>query len=173
MNELSINPGQFNWTKEFFLKYKPHWKNRYFSNYRATFEGFLAEVIICDLMYLPRPEVKLNDKDAGYDVIWQGLKFDVKNTTVNKNEVYVATRQLNKNTDGFIFTRTELNLDDNENFISGKLFLLGYVYSSEIETKGEYLQKGELTLNNVKVKTDDYVLQIHDLTPLNNYTLCT
>lgn len=162
MNRLQIDKEDWDWTKAFFQTHKPHWRKRYFANFQATLEGFLAEVVITRLLNQPRPAINKYDKDAGWDVEWQGLKWDVKNTTVNRGEVYVGLRQMHKGADGYIFTRTE-GCGDNG---GGTLHLLGYAYEKQIEDWGFYYPKGAKTPNGVTVKTDDYVIPTNLLTPL-------
>jgi hypothetical protein len=157
---MQITEEQIKWVDEFIEKNKPHWKRRFFSNFEATRMGMIAEVVIRDLLKLPRPKVFADDYDGGYDLKIGEVKYDVKNTGTDKGVVLISKRQLENGneTDAYIFTRTNNN----------ELTILGTIYRNQVESTGQLILKGN-RYREITVKTDDYIIDEDNLKPFGNY----
>ena len=73
-----------------------------------SYNGFLAEVVICDMFGIKRPEFKPFESDKGYDILIHNLKVDVKNSPSHAINCEQYKKQKEK-VDVYLFAITKQN----------------------------------------------------------------
>lgn len=161
--KIQITEEDYNATTNF-LEHKPKWKDRFYSNYNSTVLGALAEHVVSKNMGLGYPKIFDEDDDDGYDVMWNGLKFDIKNHKHNRGKVFPSklhTEEEGKR-EGYIFTY----IDETNKVLE----VLGYMLLGEVKEKGILYEKGERVDELAyPLRASAYVVEVKDLTKIKRW----
>ena len=147
---------------------KPFGRRGYFDGNRyQKFLGFLNEVVICDLLGLPWPELPDGKPDKGYDIIFDNVKIDIKSRGFNpkrgnpRNPLYdhlVAKDQM-KDAEGYLFTAVNAQ---NKN-----IMVCGYLTKDEVISRGIFGKRGQTFRKYngsvIELRADDYIVFNKDL----------
>jgi hypothetical protein len=150
------------------LETKPFARRGYFDgNPYQKFLGLLNEVVICDLLGLPRPELPDGKPDKGYDIIFDNTKIDIKSRAFSpkhgdpRNPLYdhlIAKTQM-KDAEVYLFTAVN---PENKN-----IMVCGYLKKSDIISRGLFGKRGQTFRKYngsvIELRADDYIVFNKDL----------
>ena len=150
--------------RNFCINYVNEWKSKrgnFDGNYFQKLFGMQAQVIVSDLLKLPRPELSENF-DGGYDLIYAGKKYDVKceiRSVPFNEKLFVhnlVASQLNYVADGYIFV--SYNKETSEFQICGAI------------DKGDFISHAQFfPAGSIRKRTDGSKLVVQaDLYELEN-----
>ena len=164
MKKIIPSSEQINFCKEFLKEGPIAHRGISDGDYYQQFFGLLGQVIMGDVLGVERPK-NIHGFDGGYDFIFKGQKWDVKNESrdtwvydIKKSgfKFSVYAHQIHYNCDGYIF------LSHNKG--EGVYQVLGWISKSDFLVQSQLIKKGTIIKrtdgSSREYKADAYVFPL-------------